>query len=146
MTQTYPTITDKHELEHGAALGVGSIGLTALYLVMPYTRVRLRSALAGVARGQGLRVGAAGTHPFARWQDQKITAEPRYAEIVEDMQDVARANLIFGLHVHVGVPDRDVAVHNVVDPTVVGGIVTQVGDTLLDGSVRSRLAQLRDAF
>jgi carboxylate-amine ligase len=73
--------------------------------------MRLRSALAGVARGQGLRVGAAGTHPFARWQDQKITAEPRYAEIVEDLQDVARANLIFGLHVHVGVPDRDVAVH-----------------------------------
>ena len=73
--------------------------------------VRLRSGLAGVARGQGLRIGAAGTHPFARWQDQKITAEPRYAAIVEDLQDVARANLIFGLHVHVGVPDREVAVH-----------------------------------
>jgi glutamate---cysteine ligase / carboxylate-amine ligase len=73
--------------------------------------LRLRSALAGVARGQGLRIGAAGTHPFARWQDQKITVHPRYAEIVEDLQDVARANLIFGLHVHVGIPDREVAVH-----------------------------------
>jgi len=56
--------------------------------------LRLRSALAGVARGQGLRIGAAGTHPFARWQDQKITVHPRYAEIVEDLQDVARANLM----------------------------------------------------
>jgi F-type H+-transporting ATPase subunit delta len=42
--------------------------------------------------------------------------------------------------------NRDVAIRNVVDPTVVGGVVTQVGDTLLDGSVRSRLTQLRDAF
>ena len=41
---------------------------------------------------------------------------------------------------------RDVAVRNIVDPSVVGGIVTQIGDTLLDGSVRTRLTQLRDAF
>jgi glutamate---cysteine ligase / carboxylate-amine ligase len=71
----------------------------------------LRSSLAELARRNGLTIGAAGTHPFARWQDQKITVHPRYAEIVEDLQQVARANLIFGLHVHVGVPDREVAVH-----------------------------------
>ena len=71
----------------------------------------LRSSLADLARRNGLTIGAAGTHPFARWQDQKITVHPRYAEIVEDLQQVARANLIFGLHVHVGVPDREVAVH-----------------------------------
>jgi carboxylate-amine ligase len=73
--------------------------------------VRLRSSLAEVARRHDLVIGAAGTHPFARWQDQLITPQPRYHQIVEDLQDVARANLIFGLHVHVGLPDREVAVH-----------------------------------
>lgn len=42
--------------------------------------------------------------------------------------------------------NRDVAIRNIVDPSVVGGIVTQIGDTLLDGSVRSRLTQLRESF
>ncbi|HVG08466.1 MAG TPA: carboxylate-amine ligase [Thermoanaerobaculia bacterium] len=73
--------------------------------------VRLRSQLAGLARRNGLTIAAAGTHPFARWQDQLITPLPRYAEIVEDLQQVARANLIFGLHVHVGIDDRETAVH-----------------------------------
>ena len=69
--------------------------------------VRLRSQLAGLARRNGLTIAAAGTHPFARWQDQLITPHPRYEEIIEDLQQVARANLIFGLHVHVAVPDRN---------------------------------------
>ena len=72
---------------------------------------RLRSSIAGLARRNGLTIAAAGTHPFARWQDQEITPNPRYARIVQDLQDIARANLIFGLHVHVGVPDREIAVH-----------------------------------
>ncbi len=73
--------------------------------------VRLRSQLAGLARSNGLTIAAAGTHPFARWQDQLITPHPRYEEIIEDLQQVARANLIFGLHVHVGIDDREVAIH-----------------------------------
>jgi glutamate---cysteine ligase / carboxylate-amine ligase len=73
--------------------------------------VRLRSQLAGLARRNGLTIAAAGTHPFARWQDQLITPLPRYEEIIEDLQQVARANLIFGLHVHVGIDDRETAVH-----------------------------------
>jgi carboxylate-amine ligase len=73
--------------------------------------VRLRSELAEVARRSGATIAAAGTHPFARWQDQEITPNPRYHQIVEDLQQVARANLIFGLHVHVGVPSREIAVH-----------------------------------
>src|SRR6185436_5398368 len=73
--------------------------------------VLLRSHLAGLARRNGLTIAAAGTHPFARWQDQLITPHPRYEEIIEDLQQVARANLIFGLHVHVGMEDREVAVH-----------------------------------
>lgn len=73
--------------------------------------VRLRSDLAKLARRNGLTIAAAGTHPFAHWQDQAITQNPRYQEIVEDLQQVARANLIFGLHVHVGMEDRELAIH-----------------------------------
>jgi glutamate---cysteine ligase / carboxylate-amine ligase len=73
--------------------------------------VRLRSQLAGLARRNGMRIAAAGTHPFSHWKDQKITPNPRYKEIIEDMQQVARANLIFGLHVHVGIDDRETAIH-----------------------------------
>ncbi|MFO7526526.1 MAG: carboxylate-amine ligase [Ignavibacteriaceae bacterium] len=73
--------------------------------------IRLRSELAKLAAKNGLRIAASGTHPFSHWQDQEITAHPRYKEIVDDMQQVARANLIFGLHVHVGVEDRETAIH-----------------------------------
>jgi carboxylate-amine ligase len=73
--------------------------------------VLLRSQLASLARSNGLTIAAAGTHPFARWQEQLITPHPRYEEIIEDLQQVARANLIFGLHVHVGIDDRETAIH-----------------------------------
>jgi carboxylate-amine ligase len=73
--------------------------------------VRLRSQLMAIARRNGLQIAAAGTHPFSHWKDQKITPNPRYKEIIEDMQQVARANLIFGLHVHVGIDDRETAIH-----------------------------------
>ncbi|QQS37605.1 MAG: carboxylate-amine ligase [Ignavibacteriales bacterium] len=72
---------------------------------------KLRKDLAGLAKRNGLRIAAAGTHPFSHWKDQKITSNPRYKAIVSDMQQVARANLIFGLHVHVGVDDRETAIH-----------------------------------
>jgi glutamate---cysteine ligase / carboxylate-amine ligase len=73
--------------------------------------VELRSNLAALARKNGLTIAAAGTHPFSHWRDQKITVSPRYKEIIEDLQQVARANLIFGLHVHVGIEDRELAIH-----------------------------------
>ena len=69
--------------------------------------IDLRSELAAVAARGGLKIASAGTHPFSHWMDQLITADERYATIVKDMQQVARANLIFGLHVHVGIPDRE---------------------------------------
>jgi glutamate---cysteine ligase / carboxylate-amine ligase len=72
--------------------------------------VALRSKLASLANKAGLRIASAGTHPFSRWQDQLITEGDRYKEIVQDMQRLARANLIFGLHVHVGIPSRDSAI------------------------------------
>jgi carboxylate-amine ligase len=69
----------------------------------------LRHTLVGLAKKDNLRIVAAGTHPFSDWKKQEITDGERYKVIVEDLQDVARANLIFGLHVHVGIKDRDVA-------------------------------------
>jgi len=73
--------------------------------------IELRSRLAELAARGGLKIASVGTHPFSHWRDQLITQGERYREIVKDMQQLARANLIFGLHVHVGIPDRDVAIH-----------------------------------
>jgi len=69
----------------------------------------LRGELSALAGKHGLRIVAAGTHPFSDWKKQEITDGERYKVIVEDLQDVARANLIFGLHVHVGIKDKEVA-------------------------------------
>jgi len=69
----------------------------------------LRNKIAELADNQGLLVGAASTHPFSRWQDQEITDDPRYHNIVDELKDIARSNLIFGLHVHVGIDNRDTA-------------------------------------
>ncbi|HXQ82424.1 MAG TPA: glutamate-cysteine ligase family protein, partial [Opitutaceae bacterium] len=70
----------------------------------------LRSDLWRLAQKRGLTIAASGTHPFSHWMDQKITKGERYKGLVEDMQQIARANLIFGLHVHVGIPDRETAI------------------------------------
>jgi carboxylate-amine ligase len=71
----------------------------------------LRASIITLARENGLRLAAAGTHPFADWRKQEIYPDERYYAIVEDMKAVARANLIFGLHVHIGVEDRETAIH-----------------------------------
>jgi carboxylate-amine ligase len=71
----------------------------------------LRASIITLARENGLRLAAAGTHPFADWRKQEIYPDERYHIIVEDMKTVARANLIFGLHVHIGVEDRETAIH-----------------------------------
>src|SRR6516164_2409141 len=70
----------------------------------------IRRQIIALARQNGLRLAAAGTHPFAEWRKQEIYPDDRYRIIVEDMKMVARANLIFGLHVHVGVEDRETAI------------------------------------
>jgi carboxylate-amine ligase len=63
-----------------------------------------------LASRHGLRIASAGTHPFAVWEDQDITPFPRYQGVVEAMQYLARRLLIFGLHVHIGVPSRELAI------------------------------------
>jgi carboxylate-amine ligase len=70
----------------------------------------IRRQIISLARANGLRLSAGGTHPFAHWANQEIYPDDRYRIIVEDMKMVARANLIFGLHVHIGVEDRETAI------------------------------------
>ena len=71
----------------------------------------LRSVISSLARKNGLVIIAASTHPISRWQDQKIFEDERYELLVQELQTVARSLLIFGLHVHVGVPDKDRQIH-----------------------------------
>jgi carboxylate-amine ligase len=67
---------------------------------------RTRQELVSAAERVNLAVAAAGTHPFSNWLDQVITPGTRYEKIVEELQQLARSLLIFGMHVHVAVPDR----------------------------------------
>jgi len=71
----------------------------------------LRRTVNQVAQQQGLAIGSAGTHPFALWEDQRIVARPRYRDLISGLQFVARQEIIFGIHVHVGVDDPDKAIH-----------------------------------
>src|ERR1700737_2240612 len=72
---------------------------------------KLRRDMVRLSKENGLRLAAVATHPFADWRVQEIYPDDRYKNIVEDLQLVARANLIFGLHVHVGIEDRETAIH-----------------------------------
>jgi carboxylate-amine ligase len=72
---------------------------------------RLRAQVRSTAARRGLTIGSAGTHPFAMWEDQRIVARPRYRELVTALRFVARQELIFGMHVHVGIDDPDKAIH-----------------------------------
>ena len=71
----------------------------------------LRSQVKQVAAERGLAIGSAGTHPFAMWEDQRIVSRPRYRDLVAGLQFVARQELIFGIHVHIGLDDPDKAIH-----------------------------------
>src|SRR6188474_1183568 len=85
---------------------------------------RIRGYVIGVARDQGMRVGSAGTHPFSLFERQRITAKDRYRALVDQMQYVARRELIFGLHIHVAVDDAEKAIK------VVNGLLPQLGPLL----------------
>jgi carboxylate-amine ligase len=85
---------------------------------------RLRSYVASVAATDSLRVGSAGTHPFSLFERQRITARDRYRHLVDQMQYVARRELIFGLHIHVAVDDPEKAVQ------VVNGLLAHISSLL----------------
>ncbi|MGH2993203.1 MAG: carboxylate-amine ligase, partial [Solirubrobacterales bacterium] len=63
----------------------------------------LRGEVAAIGERLGLRIGASGTHPFARWEEQEIVDRPRYRELIDELGYVARQELIFGTHVHVAI-------------------------------------------
>jgi carboxylate-amine ligase len=85
---------------------------------------RIRAYVIGIAGGQGMRVGSAGTHPFSLFERQRITAKDRYRALVDQMQYVARRELIFGMHIHVAVDDPEKAIQ------VVNGLLPQLGPLL----------------
>jgi len=71
---------------------------------------RTRGELVAAAERAGLQVAAAGTHPFSSWIDQVISPGERYQHIVEELQQLARSLLIFGMHVHVAMPDKQTTI------------------------------------
>jgi carboxylate-amine ligase len=62
------------------------------------------------AKESGVAVISAGTHPFSRYEHQEVTDEPRYADLVESLQWAVARQLIFGLHVHVGLESAQQAI------------------------------------
>jgi carboxylate-amine ligase len=86
--------------------------------------LELRGYVTEVARSKGLRVGSAGTHPFSLFERQRITAKDRYRALIDQMQYIARRELIFGMHVHVAVDDPEKAIK------VVNGLLPQLGPLL----------------
>ena len=72
---------------------------------------RLRAIVSHLARQKNLAIIAASTHPISKWTDQEIYDDPHYAILIEELQMVARSLLIFGLHVHVGIEDRERQIH-----------------------------------
>ncbi|TML71602.1 MAG: carboxylate-amine ligase [Actinobacteria bacterium] len=85
---------------------------------------KLRGYVCGVARSKGLRVGSAGTHPFSLFERQRITARDRYRALVDQLQYVARRELIFGMHIHVAVDEPDKAIR------IVNGLLPQLAPLL----------------
>ena len=85
---------------------------------------RLRAYVAGIASEDELRVGSAGTHPFSLFERQRITARDRYRHLIDQMQYVARRELIFGLHIHVAVDDPEKAIQ------VVNGLLAHISSLL----------------
>jgi carboxylate-amine ligase len=72
---------------------------------------RLRREVSEAAAAKGLCIGSAGTHPTALWEEQRVSADPRYRELIAALRFIARQEIIFGLHVHVGIDDPEKAIH-----------------------------------
>jgi len=111
VTEGHKVIKDKVKAEmHQAVVEVGTDicrNIDEAY----HDVLTLRQTISQIADDLGFWVGASGTHPFSSWQSQLITDHVRYNQIVNELQEAARSNLIFGLHVHVGMEDRQMAIH-----------------------------------
>ena len=106
LTASAPALGDQIKRElHQSIVEVGS-KICAGVDELEQEVCRIRRELSLSAESVGLRIAAAGTHPFSSWKDQVISPGARYESIVEELQQLARSLLIFGLHIHVAVPDR----------------------------------------
>ncbi len=85
---------------------------------------QLRGFVIGTAHEKALRVGSAGTHPFSLFERQRITARDRYRNLVDQLQYIARRELIFGLHIHVAVDEPEKAIQ------VVNGLLSHLAPLL----------------
>jgi glutamate---cysteine ligase / carboxylate-amine ligase len=111
--------------------------------------VRLRRLVVERAARENLVVAAAGSHPFSVPEEQRIVDEPRYLEMVEELGPIAKAQLVCGLHVHVGMESFDACIRTL------AGIRPWLGDLLRlsanspylageeTGALSSRLQTLR---
>ncbi|MBL7975259.1 MAG: carboxylate-amine ligase [Candidatus Kapabacteria bacterium] len=91
---------------HGSMLEIGT-GVCRNVKEAHFEVTKIRSIVAHLARQNGLLIGAASTHPFAKWQDQEIHPDEHYQNVVRDMQMLARSLLIFGMHIHIGIENRE---------------------------------------
>ena len=73
--------------------------------------INLRRTVSNLAGSKGLRIAAASTHPFSSWKDQLITPDQHYEALINEMQFLAQSLLIFGMHVHIGIDDREAQIH-----------------------------------
>jgi carboxylate-amine ligase len=106
LTASAPSLGDQIKRElHQSIVEVGT-KICADVTELEHEVCRIRRELSQSAESVGLRIAAAGTHPFSSWKDQLVSPGERYENIVEELQQLARSLLIFGLHVHVAVPDR----------------------------------------
>jgi glutamate---cysteine ligase / carboxylate-amine ligase len=105
-----PVLGDQMKREmHQSIVEVGT-SICADIDELQHEIVRIRSELCTAADRAGLAIAAAGTHPFSSWIDQVISPGERYEHIVEELQQLARSLLIFGMHIHVAMPDRSSAI------------------------------------
>src|ERR1041384_4681892 len=99
----------KDEIKREMHDSVNEVGTPICWNVTEARRevTRLRGEIIRLTRENGLRIASAGTHPISHWANVAMTSAPRYDQLVYEMQMLARANLIFGLHVHVAVEDNE---------------------------------------
>lgn len=94
---------------HGSMLEIGT-GICKTTQEAKFEVTKIRSIVNHLAKQNGLLIGAASSHPFAHWEDQDIYPDDRYQIILQDMQLLARSLLIFGMHIHVGIENREVQI------------------------------------
>ena len=106
LTASAPALGDQIKRElHQSIVEVGT-KICANVTELEDEVCRIRRELSQSAESVGLHIAAAGTHPFSNWKDQLVSPGERYQNVVEEMQQLARSLLIFGLHIHVAVPDK----------------------------------------